>query len=781
MAGTPGTFRFPEVNAKPSAPPAGYALLYIKTDNVLYLQDSSAVEIALGSASSITALTGEATATGPGSAVITLDNSAVIGKVLTGFTAGPNSTILATDTILEAFEKTQAQIDAITTVTNAATSTNTPNTIVKRNASGNFSAGTITANLTGAASDNVLKSGDTMTGELFITAAGTGLDVTNNIVAGGTITGSNLSGTNTGDVTVSDTNSIDLTITGQLLSADLKLSADSASAGNIKSTTTIHTDGLHIENPYGTPVQIGTTNFIGAASSFALSDHVHAHGNQTNGSLHAAATTSVNGFMSASDKTKLDNATSSNTASTIVSRDGSGDFSAGTITANLIGNVTGSASNNVLKAGDTMTGALTMSGNLIHSVATPVIGTDAANKDYVDNLAVGIIPQTPILDPDLIDDSLSSPPGSPAINRTYLIGPAPTGAWSTIGAGRLVYWDGSDWHDGLGRAVIVGDRLGINFELAGTLGGNYIGKQGQIATVTNATPGSYAYTYEVPLYRWTALVDNHYSYSSGDTYYYNGTTWIEIATGITLEPGNAIAISGNIIDVKYDNTTISINGSNQLTVLNAPSFTGSLSGDVTGTQSATVIANNAVTNVKLAQMPANTLKGNNTVSTTNAADLTVAQVNTMLGTVTSVSASSPLQSSGGATPTISFTNQTANTILAGPSSGGAAAPTFRTLARADIPLFATTTKTANYTLTIADDIVFCDTSGGAFTITLPSPTGIAGKIFRIIDSTGNFQTNNLTLARSASEKIEGLAASKVLQTNWGWFTIVTNGTDWWVG
>lgn len=94
---------------------------------------------------------------------------------------------------------------------------------------------------------------------------------------------------------------------------------------------------------------------------------------------------------------------------------------------------------------------------------------------------------------------------------------------------------------------------------------------------------------------------------------------------------------------------------------------------------------------------------------------------------------------------------------------------------------ATTTKTANYTITPGDNIIFCDTSGGAFTLTLPSPTSLKGKIFRIIDTGGTFQTNNLTLARSASEKIEGLAASKVLQTNWGWFTVTTNGTDWLVG
>jgi hypothetical protein len=57
---------------------------------------------------------------------------------------------------------------------------------------------------------------------------------------------------------------------------------------------------------YGSPVTIGTTNSDGVNTSVARSDHVHAHGDQTVGSLHAVATTSVNGFMSSTDKTKLD-------------------------------------------------------------------------------------------------------------------------------------------------------------------------------------------------------------------------------------------------------------------------------------------------------------------------------------------------------------------------------------------------------------------------------------------------------------------------------------------
>ena len=67
--------------------------------------------------------------------------------------------------------------------------------------------------------------------------------------------------------------------------------------------------------------------------------------------------------------------------------------------------------------------------------------------------------------------------------------------------------------------------------------------------------------------------------------------------------------------------------------------------------------------------------------------------NDSVGTVTSVQvqASSPLQSSQSnaqytsLNTTISFQNQNANTILAGPSSGSAAAPGFRALVPEDIP------------------------------------------------------------------------------------------------
>ena len=99
------------------------------------------------------------------------------------------------------------------------------------------------------------------------------------------------------------------------------------------------------------------------------------------GSFVLTTVTSVGGVSAYSigeGATLANQATPLSTASTIVKRDSSGDFSAGTITANLTGNVIGSASLNVLKTGDTMTGALTLS-------ADPTSNLEAATKQYVDS------------------------------------------------------------------------------------------------------------------------------------------------------------------------------------------------------------------------------------------------------------------------------------------------------------------------------------------------------------------------------------------------------------
>jgi hypothetical protein len=73
-----------------------------------------------------------------------------------------------------------------------------------------------------------------------------------------------------------------------------------------------------------------------------------------------------------------------------------------------------------------------------------------------------------------------------------------------------------------------------------------------------------------------------------------------------------------------------------------------------------------------------------------------------------------------------------------------------------------TTKTTTYSAASGDHIL-ADTSGGAFTITLPgSPS--AGTQIMITDASGSFGTNNLTVANN-SLPIMGVAANWILNTN----------------
>ena len=167
------------------------------------------------------------------------------------------------------------------TVTSNATDANTASTIVARDASGDFSAGTITADLTGDVTGNVSGSSGSTTGNAATATA---------LATGRTIG-------MTGDV--------------------VWTSAAFDGSGNVTGTATIQPNSVAL----GTDT---TGNYVaaGAVSGTGLS----------------GSSSSEGGTF-----TVTSNATNANTASTIVARDGSGNFSAGTITANLTGNASGSA------------------------------------------------------------------------------------------------------------------------------------------------------------------------------------------------------------------------------------------------------------------------------------------------------------------------------------------------------------------------------------------------------------------------------------------------------
>jgi hypothetical protein len=115
----------------PSAPPANQVSLYAKIDGNIYSKNSANVETLVTIGAGITDLTGDVTATGPGSAAASV------------VTVGGSSA---------------SNVHSAEQAANAATNLNTPSTIVKRDASGNCNATNFISALT-----TVISSGGTVT------------------------------------------------------------------------------------------------------------------------------------------------------------------------------------------------------------------------------------------------------------------------------------------------------------------------------------------------------------------------------------------------------------------------------------------------------------------------------------------------------------------------------------------------------------------------------------------------------------------------------------------
>jgi len=87
-------------------------------------------------------------------------------------------------------------------------------------------------------------------------------------------------------------------------------------------------------------------------------------------------------------------------------------------------------------------------------------------------------------------------------------------------------------------------------------------------------------------------------------------------------------------------------------------------------------------------------------------------------------------------------------------------------------------KTSNFTAA-AGQGVFCNTSGGAFTLTLPA--GTIGDEVSFIDYAGTFDSNNLTIASNGSEKIHGSTDNLTVAVERASNTLVfTDSTQGWL-
>ncbi len=257
-----------------------------------------------------------------GTITATLNGTASSATTAGNFTGSLSGDVTGTQsaTVVSAVGgQTAATVATGAIAANAATDANTASTIVKRDASGNFSAGTITATLNGTAS-----------------SATTATTAT---------TAANFTGSLSGNVTGTQNATVVASVGGQSAAAVASGVIAANAATNLNTVSTI-------------VKRDASGNFSAGTITAALNGNATSATTATNfsGSLsgdvsgpQAATVVSVVGGQSASTiasaTSTVNAATALNNMNTLVKRDGSGNFSAGTITANLTGNISGTSSN----------------------------------------------------------------------------------------------------------------------------------------------------------------------------------------------------------------------------------------------------------------------------------------------------------------------------------------------------------------------------------------------------------------------------------------------------
>jgi len=440
---------------------------------------------------------------------------------------------------------------------------------------------------------NQTVTGQVVDANIILTPNGTGQVVTSGNVTASFFygNGSQLTGIDTSGVANGTSN-----VRIPAADGNIELNVDGALTANVTDTGIVMTSGnLNLGNVIATGVGTFTGNVAGGnistAGILAVTGNATA-GNVTGGNLVSApflTGTLIDGTSNVEITTNANiDLTAKGNTTVVISDVGAnvvGTFNANgvaTLGSIVTAQVTGAGSGNLtLTAGSaddyveirpTGTGQVHVGGFKIESLGTPTASTDAATKQYVDDLAQGLAIQAPAVVGSTATLAVMS-----GGTVTYNNGTAGVGATLTISGDTLTAIDGV--------TLTVGDRIVIKDEASSPNNGIYTYTSTTVLTRATDfdTPAEMAGGDFVFIQQGTLLNDTGFVMT--DPVVTVGTsdvTFVQFSGAGSFTAGAGLTLTGTEFSVNTDNLTTDISGGN-VVVKTSAQFTTPNIGAATGT------------------------------------------------------------------------------------------------------------------------------------------------------------------------------------------------------